>query len=41
MSQDMHTGIVDQRIESSELGLDFVERFLDRVIVLDVDLEWG
>jgi len=36
----MHTGVVDQRIQSSEFGLNFVERFFDRVIVLDVDLEW-
>lgn len=40
MTRAMHTGIVDQRIESSEFGLNFVEGFFDRVIVLDVDLEW-
>ena len=39
-SETLYTSIVDQRIDSSELGLDLAERSIDRVVVLDVDLEW-
>ena len=41
MARDKHAGIIDQRIEPSESGLDMFEGFFDRVVVLNVDLEWG
>lgn len=39
ITRDKRTGVVDQRIESFKFKLNFVERFLDRVIMLDIDLE--
>lgn len=36
----IHTSIIDQCIEASKLGLHLIERSLDRVVVLNVDLDW-
>ena len=37
---ELSARVIQQDIHSAKSGLDFVEGFLDRVVILDVDLEW-
>lgn len=39
-SRSIYTSIIDQHIEPSELGLYLMERFVNRAIVLNIDLDW-
>lgn len=38
---ELSARVIQQDIHSAKLGLDLVEAFLDRVVIPDVDLEWG